>query len=152
MIKSGSLALGLCILLSLFSSCGANKISGTNINELLQGSNGHWERYKKFTDTDNSLVEKTYMLVFKAPDIYRWKEFGERDGEEAAEMSFEESGTYVIAESTSKIGTIDFTPGSGDIWVASFEVLRGSGDLLITKPDGESIQFEWIRTTLGIAY
>ena len=116
MKKVSGFALGLFAVISLFLSCGSNKIAGTDINGLLQGSNGHWERYDKYTDTDNSKVEKTHLLVFKEPNIYRWKEFGERDGEEAAEMAFEENGTYVIAESADNVGTIDFTPGSGDTW------------------------------------
>jgi hypothetical protein len=127
-------------------------LSGPDINELLQGNNARWEFYEKTTETDGSQLEMTWVLFFRSPDGYRWKEFGLRDGEEDPNLAYEENGTYMVTESEPKKGTIEFTPEVDDPWTAAFEILSGSGDLLITKPDGESIQFEFKRSTLGIAY
>ena len=147
-----NLILGLCLAWVLFPACGKDDVSEPNINELLQGTNGRWELYKKFTDTDGTQVELTYVLIFRSPHGYRWKEFGRRDGEEDTDLYHEENGTYELTESSPKKGTITFIPEVGDQWEVSFEILTGSGDLLVTKPDGQQIQFEYIRSTLGISY
>jgi len=84
------------------------------------------------------------FVKFVAPNRYRWKEFGTRDGKEDSTLYHEEVGTYTVEGNQ-----LIFTPDNGDPWTATFEIPEATGNLLITKPDGETWEFEYERTHWG---
>jgi len=147
--RQSIIVIGLSLLLGV--ACSGDGSTDPDINELLQLTNARWELQKKYTDADGSKVEMTYTVVFSAPNNYRWKEFGKRNGVDDPELSHEENGYYQAVETESKKGTITFTPGGGGQWEAAFEIMAGSGDLLITKADGTAVQFQYVISTTGIA-
>mgnify|MGYP005681496013 CR=1 FL=1 len=132
--------------LLLVLTCSSNVRPKPDIYKTLAGNTqGSWKYEKSYTDTDGSKVRFLVYLVFRLPNVYRWRTSGTRNYKDDPSLSYTEEGTFEVNEEEK---TITFTPNEGDPWTVTYEFLQGSDNLKITKSDGEVYEFVWVITYL----
>jgi len=127
------------LLLAPGLNCSKEKETETDIYSTLQGgSRGRWENRKISEDKDGKRLEITTVVVFKLPNSYRWYVTGTRGGMVDSTLAYAEEGTFEVTGDQ-----ITFMPQGGEPWTVQFEIVASTGNLVITKEEGDVITFEF---------
>jgi hypothetical protein len=135
-------------------ACGKEEIPEPDINDTLQG-NGRWENETQSRDNEGNKIEFSAILRFTDPSNYRLFYFTMLNQEEIEGSRHDETGAYTVTvdavanEGSVTSGDLVFTPAVGDPWSSSFDILEGSGFLVINIPDLGSIEFDFFRYGWG---
>ncbi|MFC2076111.1 hypothetical protein ACFLT7_03415 [candidate division KSB1 bacterium] len=135
-------------------ACGKEEIPEPDINDTLQG-NGRWENETQSRDSEGNKIEFSATLLFTDPSNYRLFYFTMLNQAEIEGSRHDENGAYTVTvdavPNTGSVtsGTLVFTPVVGDPWSSTFNILEGSGFLIIDVPDLGPLEFDFFRYGWG---